>query len=69
MVTISEYPKAIWISILILFMLICFEASEIEAQSTRIPDDESKRPSLFNFPVRRFVFVYCFASMKNLITS
>ncbi|XP_057462942.1 probable leucine-rich repeat receptor-like serine/threonine-protein kinase At3g14840 [Actinidia eriantha] len=38
----SEYPKALWISMLILFMLICFEASEIEAQSGRIPDAEMK---------------------------
>ncbi|CAL5412400.1 unnamed protein product [Camellia sinensis] len=40
MVTVSEYPKAICTFMLVLFMLICFGACGIEAQTRRIPADE-----------------------------
>ncbi|XP_028107519.1 probable LRR receptor-like serine/threonine-protein kinase At1g07650 isoform X4 [Camellia sinensis] len=40
MVTVSEYPKAICTFMLVLFILICFGACGIEAQTRRIPPDE-----------------------------
>ncbi|XP_028080360.1 probable LRR receptor-like serine/threonine-protein kinase At1g07650 isoform X3 [Camellia sinensis] len=40
MVTVSEYPKAICTFMLVLFILICFGACGIEAQTRRIPADE-----------------------------
>lgn len=40
MVTVSAYPKAICIFMLVLFILICFGACGIEAQTRRIPPDE-----------------------------
>ncbi|KAL7211555.1 hypothetical protein ACSBR2_014422 [Camellia fascicularis] len=40
MVTVSEYPKAICTFMLVLFILICFGACGIEAQTRRIPPNE-----------------------------
>ncbi|KAI8010844.1 putative LRR receptor-like serine/threonine-protein kinase, partial [Camellia lanceoleosa] len=40
MVTVSEYPKSICTFMLVLFILICFGACAIEAQTRRIPPDE-----------------------------
>ncbi|XP_028127000.1 probable LRR receptor-like serine/threonine-protein kinase At1g07650 [Camellia sinensis] len=40
MVRVSEYPKAICTFMLVLFILICFGACGIEAQTRRIPPDE-----------------------------
>ncbi|GMP72066.1 hypothetical protein CsSME_00030231 [Camellia sinensis var. sinensis] len=40
METVSEYPKAICTFMLVLFILICFGACGIEAQTRRIPPDE-----------------------------
>ncbi|KAI8006238.1 putative LRR receptor-like serine/threonine-protein kinase [Camellia lanceoleosa] len=39
-VTVGECPKATWTFMLVSFILICYEAGRIEAQTRRIPNDE-----------------------------